>query len=305
MPSPFNHIQLYWTEDTWYRSWLHALAARFRLVQFDSRGQGMSTRGLPQGVDYSVFDRDLQAVVDRLSLRDFVIMAHGAKGISAVRYAVKNPGRVRALVWVTPWVGTISSSRAFLSLAERDWDAFLTSTVGMSGERNVQAGLRRLRQTTTQADYVTASESAQRFDIHPDLSHLQTPTLLLQSRDFLPRVEQSKQAAALIHNARLVLVDGANLGDLSQGLTAIDNFLSGLPLSPETPSTLDSLVSGLSSRETQVLRLLAAGRSNPQIAEELVISINTARKHVSNILAKTGAANRTEAAVYARDRGLA
>ncbi|HEY4685682.1 MAG TPA: response regulator transcription factor, partial [Dehalococcoidia bacterium] len=60
----------------------------------------------------------------------------------------------------------------------------------------------------------------------------------------------------------------------------------------------------LSPREVEVLRLVAAGRSNPQIAGELVISINTVQRHVSNILAKTGLANRTEAAVYARDKGL-
>jgi NarL family two-component system response regulator LiaR len=61
----------------------------------------------------------------------------------------------------------------------------------------------------------------------------------------------------------------------------------------------------LSSRELEVLRLLAAGRSNQQIADDLVISLNTVRRHVSNIFDKTGAANRTEAAVYARDHGLA
>jgi DNA-binding NarL/FixJ family response regulator len=60
----------------------------------------------------------------------------------------------------------------------------------------------------------------------------------------------------------------------------------------------------LSIRETEVLRLIATGKSNPQIAAELVISLNTVQRHVSNILAKTGAANRTEAAGYARDRGL-
>jgi DNA-binding NarL/FixJ family response regulator len=63
--------------------------------------------------------------------------------------------------------------------------------------------------------------------------------------------------------------------------------------------------SGLSSRESEVLRLVAAGQSNKQIADELVISLNTARKHVANILDKTGTANRTEAAGYARDHGLA
>jgi DNA-binding CsgD family transcriptional regulator len=62
---------------------------------------------------------------------------------------------------------------------------------------------------------------------------------------------------------------------------------------------------GLSSREVEVLRLLAAGRSNQQIANELVISLNTVRRHVSNIFDKTGAANRVEAATFARDHGIA
>jgi DNA-binding NarL/FixJ family response regulator len=61
---------------------------------------------------------------------------------------------------------------------------------------------------------------------------------------------------------------------------------------------------GLSTREVEVLRLIAAGKSNPQIAEELVISLNTVQRHVSNILAKTGLSNRTEAASYATRNGL-
>jgi DNA-binding CsgD family transcriptional regulator len=61
---------------------------------------------------------------------------------------------------------------------------------------------------------------------------------------------------------------------------------------------------GLSEREVEVLRLIAAGRSNQQIADELVISHNTVIRHVSHIFAKTGAANRTEAAAYATRHGL-
>jgi DNA-binding NarL/FixJ family response regulator len=63
-------------------------------------------------------------------------------------------------------------------------------------------------------------------------------------------------------------------------------------------------VGGLSERELEVLRLLAAGKSNLQIADALVISLNTVRRHVSNIFDKTGAANRAQAAIYARDHGL-
>ncbi len=61
---------------------------------------------------------------------------------------------------------------------------------------------------------------------------------------------------------------------------------------------------GLTQREIEVLVLVAAGKSNANIAEELVISPNTVVRHVSNILAKTGAANRTEAARYAAQHAL-
>ena len=62
---------------------------------------------------------------------------------------------------------------------------------------------------------------------------------------------------------------------------------------------------GLTQREVEVLRLVAAGRTDREIAEELVISTRTVTTHVGNILNKVGAANRTEAATYATRSGLA
>ncbi|MEU5881396.1 AAA family ATPase [Spirillospora sp. NPDC047279] len=61
---------------------------------------------------------------------------------------------------------------------------------------------------------------------------------------------------------------------------------------------------GLTARELEVLRHLSVGRSNKEIAERLFISAKTASVHVSNILAKLGAANRTEAAATARRMGI-
>jgi DNA-binding NarL/FixJ family response regulator len=60
----------------------------------------------------------------------------------------------------------------------------------------------------------------------------------------------------------------------------------------------------LSTRELEVLRLLAAGKSNQQIADELVISLNTVRRHVSNVFDKTGIANRAQAGAWAREHGI-
>jgi len=64
------------------------------------------------------------------------------------------------------------------------------------------------------------------------------------------------------------------------------------------------LVEPLSHRELEVLRLLASGKPNQQIAEELVVALNTVKKHVGHILSKLGAINRTEATARARELGL-
>ncbi len=69
--------------------------------------------------------------------------------------------------------------------------------------------------------------------------------------------------------------------------------------------TPDGAEAGLTERERQVLSLVAAGRSNPQIAAELFLARKTASAHVSRILAKLGVASRGEAAAYAWAHGLA
>jgi DNA-binding NarL/FixJ family response regulator len=61
----------------------------------------------------------------------------------------------------------------------------------------------------------------------------------------------------------------------------------------------------LTPREVEVLRLVAEGRSNRQVAEALFISAKTASVHVSNILAKLGVSTRVEAAAIAHRSGLA
>jgi DNA-binding NarL/FixJ family response regulator len=62
---------------------------------------------------------------------------------------------------------------------------------------------------------------------------------------------------------------------------------------------------GLTLREVEVLRLVAAGRSNPEIAAELVLSEKTVARHLSNIFGKLDVGSRTAAAAYAFQHGLA
>ncbi len=62
--------------------------------------------------------------------------------------------------------------------------------------------------------------------------------------------------------------------------------------------------SDLTNREMEILKMIAAGSNNSEIAEQLVISMHTVKGHVSNILSKLHLADRTQAAVYAWQKGV-
>jgi LuxR family transcriptional regulator, maltose regulon positive regulatory protein len=70
------------------------------------------------------------------------------------------------------------------------------------------------------------------------------------------------------------------------------------------PQHSQPLVDPLSERELEVLKLIAAGASNEEIAERLVIAIGTVKRHVSNILGKLTVSNRTQAVARAQAIGL-
>jgi DNA-binding NarL/FixJ family response regulator len=84
--------------------------------------------------------------------------------------------------------------------------------------------------------------------------------------------------------------------------------LGTAPAAREVEAQLRSdpvLPDGLTAREVEVLALVATGRSNSQIAAELVLSEKTVARHLSNIFVKIGVGSRTAAAAYAFERGLA
>jgi LuxR family maltose regulon positive regulatory protein len=108
-----------------------------------------------------------------------------------------------------------------------------------------------------------------------------------------PAQTQAASASLLVrgHLDRLVQAFGR------QGLAVLARPRPGGAMAP-------GLVEPLSARELEVLSLLADGRSNQAIASELVISLDTVKRHVSHVLDKLGAANRTQAVGRARDLGL-
>jgi len=112
-------------------------------------------------------------------------------------------------------------------------------------------------------------------------------------------VDEGRPMAALLHRA---LSRGVTLDYTARLLAAFPSVDERIGSS--LPAVTLPFNEPLRERELEVLRLLAGGASNQEIADELSIALTTARKHVSNILGKLGVHNRTQAVSRGRDLGL-
>jgi two-component system, NarL family, response regulator LiaR len=97
------------------------------------------------------------------------------------------------------------------------------------------------------------------------------------------------------------LLSGVAQGEVAMTRAMAARFLKGIAHHNAGETTGEQ---ALTEREIQVLRLVAQGESNPQIAEELCITVNTVKVHLRNILAKLRLENRTQVAAYAVQSGL-
>jgi DNA-binding NarL/FixJ family response regulator len=308
LPLLHQHFSLFWS--TVSGPTLSAFAERFKVYIYDGRGQGSSTRGLDESLSLADLDRDLESVASRVLEPKFVLFGPALFGLVALRYAVRHPQRVTALVlWNYIDSRLAAYAKSFRELAAADWDSYIQNQARSSWhEYDSSLMVRLLPETMTQNDHVALAQTLRSSSAEGICERVTVPTLLLATRAGArsgQNEESGRWLAAMIPGSQLRLLESNGLkpedGRPPSALLAIEEFLRSLAGPPTLP-----LVRGvLSAREVEVLRLLAAGRSNQQIADELVISVNTVRRHVSNVFDKTGVANRAQATAYAKDHGLA
>jgi len=98
------------------------------------------------------------------------------------------------------------------------------------------------------------------------------------------------------------LITGVMRGEAAMTRVMAAHLLKGV--ASNSVNNTSPVVDSLTDREIDVLRLVAQGCSNPQIAGELCITVNTVKSHLKNILAKLQLDNRTQVAAYAVQSGL-
>jgi DNA-binding CsgD family transcriptional regulator len=192
------------------------------------------------------------------------------------------------------------------AMAIEDWDMFLSLVAGRGQSvEESKKRVERYKQTLTLDGHISLMKAIAKFERREETwARLARPMLLLHPRDFHMVSQKEALELARMARAQFVLLDGGTAyGDSTQAIEAIETFLSELP-SSAWQSERKGPPAGLSPRELEVLRLVASGKSNAQIAADLVLSVHTVARHIANILEKTGTANRTEAAALVRANDL-
>jgi DNA-binding CsgD family transcriptional regulator/pimeloyl-ACP methyl ester carboxylesterase len=315
-PYHVNHLALNW-QVSLHRGAIEFFARYFTVVNLDFRGAGLSERRI-SGLSLETFAEDLDAVLAALRLERVALLAIGPATVVACHVAARSPGRAASLVFIEG--GASEANRQVLSLrhVNRHVEAHMRGTlVGGIADRHAAASLAAVAREALEPDALQYWEDVlDGSDLLGAAARVAAPALYVNVADdeVIPLAAGQALVDRLAH-ATLITVPGQSPMDVWRdrpGVQRIARFLAE-HLGVETDvvraqrrERKSRVVhpTGLSEREAEVLRLLAAGKSNKQIADELFISLNTVSHHLRNIFAKTGTVNRTEAASFAHQQGL-
>jgi DNA-binding NarL/FixJ family response regulator len=294
-----------------------ALSAGHKVIAFDWRNSGLS--GAAERFSLAKYVNDIEELVSHLDLQRFDLWATLGPCKVALEFAALHQPNVRKLVLSHP-TPRGSSPRTYygepiLHLLSTDWPAF-TELFALRIYGWTESGrdfMEQLRRNWTQETFSSFMSAMEDYNPSASSSTLRCETLVIA--DAAGRsvdVQEARRLAADIPKGHLMLTDlGGSLANAYHPeLARIGHDFLGDDEAEEErrPGNTEPASNGtsenLSLREVEVLRLLASGKSNQEIADELVISLNTVRRHVSNVFDKTGVSNRTQAAAYARDHSV-
>jgi pimeloyl-ACP methyl ester carboxylesterase/DNA-binding CsgD family transcriptional regulator len=320
---PLSNFEAEWRIPVLRRG-LERLAGRVRLIQYDGRGTGRSQREVSD-LSIDAHLRDLDAVLDAAGVRDVVLLGFYHSVITAIAWAARHPDRARGLVLfggaARGWDPMREAgTQALLSLIERDWDTFVESAVhawlGWPDDAEGRAAADWFRTSTSPAVARATLQASAEMDVTAEAATVQAPALVLHRRDgqVIP-LEVSQALADLLPNGRLEILPGASASLFFERTDEIVDRLTAFALEPTEPVPSSPAAhrapskpargTELSGREREVLRLIAAGESNGEIAATLGLSINTVERHVSNLYRKIDARGRADATAWAIRRGFA
>jgi pimeloyl-ACP methyl ester carboxylesterase/DNA-binding CsgD family transcriptional regulator len=311
-----SHLEFDWESPVW-RDFLTELASGRTLIRYDERGTGLSDRDVAD-LSFEAMVADLGSVVDELGVERFALLGMSQGAAISIAYAVRHPERVAAIVICGGYArGHAHRGRTL----DQQRDAELLLEMIRVGWGTANPKFRRVFATmflpnATPAQY-EAFDDLQRVSASPDVAYrlrkmfdgidvtrlctqVRAPTLVMHARDdAVVPFEEGRLLAALIPGSRFVSLDGVS-HMLVPGAPAWDRFFAELrdflqevwpergafaAAQPPMPME-DAAVASLSSREREVMRLVADGRTNTEIADTLVLSPRTIERHLSNVYAK-------------------
>lgn len=310
-----SHLELDW-ESAGFRRFWEGVADGYTVIRYDRLGVGMSDRAVRDSdltLDGEV--AMLRALVDELGYERVSLLGGSCGSCTAIAFAATYPERVERLVLygsyadgsaiTAPEVGDaiVAAVRAHWGLGSRLLsNMFLGAAEAAEHER-----FARLQRGAATAETAAALlRLVYRLDVREYLPEVSAETLVVHRRDdrAVPH-RLGREVAAAIPGAALISLPGSAHfpwhGDVDSVARACREALA--PLEPPSPQHSSEPVL-LSAREREILRCLARGMNDREIAEHLVLSPHTVHRHVANIRRKLGRTSRTAAVAEAARLGL-
>ena len=326
VPWGMSHLGAEW-EIAPFQTAYARLVRSFFLIAYDARGSGLSQRDV-HDLSLANYAIDIDALANQLHLQRYALLSVSIGAMPAIVHAAGHRDAVSHLVLWTPVNGQAvrasASGRALKSAAEvdfRTWRQAMATIWTADAQVAGTQGLAEMLDRAVTAQHHEAVRNAQAsWDVADELPRVAAKTLVYGVSDlrYAP-LPYAQDIAATIPNAQLIIaaenIGYPQLGEFETYAKEIESLLLddswAVDVPPPTAAAAPAGVSPrlaatprLTARELEVLRLIAEGASNPEIAATLVISPGTVARHVTNLLNKTDCKNRAEAARFAAEHGL-